>query len=391
MKKKFTVLMILVLTAALSLTMYSFADNTSSNSSSAEDTGKASDSSKTTTTAEEPSTIYLSLEDALSRVEDSYKQIVLDDRYIEILDKQYREAVVYQDMKKYNIGNNPMEVDDAKILKLNAPIALYNLESKKHEREVNLRASKVTITNEYQNILAAQLNVEYINEEISKLKKEIDTINAKIKVGSAKASDINPLKTAMGTCEANLSTAQINLKSSMLSLKDDLGIGLDTEVILTSKPIEYEEYNESNIGETIRKAIEDSYSLKDLKKQIDNTQIEYEIYDRFTDSQKDATEIKLEGLKNQLSQMPNTLEVQLRTQYNNLKAMENTVEADKLSIEAAEINLKIAEGTYKVGQKTYLDVLNAQLELSKAKNTLQQDLISYMTAVANFKNSLEMQ
>ncbi|GAA0727009.1 TolC family protein [Clostridium malenominatum] len=375
MKKKFAVFMALVMAVGISLPVYAVVDNSTSSS---EINSKI--------IADGSASLNLSLEDALKRVETSYNQILLDDRYIEILDRQYHQAMAYKDS-----GSNSLEEDGEKTLKLNVPVALYNLNNKKHEREVNLKTAKVTITNEYQNILAAQQNIDYINEEISKLQKEMNSINAKINVGLAKASDIEQFKATMATYEANLSSAQSKMKSSVISLKNDLGIDLNTEIVLTSKPIEYVKFNDSLIYKRIQTAIENSYNIKALKQEIENTEIEYNIYDRFSNANKDSTEIKLEGLKNQLEQMPNSIEVRLRTQYNTLKSLENGIEADKLNIEAAEINLEIAQENYNLGQITYLDLLSAELQLSKAKNTLQQDIISYMAAVATLENSLELQ
>lgn len=388
MKNRFAIYMALVMTVVISLPVYASTDNSAS--SSAENSKITTDNSKSSTTPTESLTLNLSLEDALKRVENSYNQIVLDDRYIEILDRQYHQALAYQDTVKENFSYS-MKEDDMKTLKLNAPIALYNLNNKKHEREVNLKTAKVTITNEYENILAAQQNIDYINQEISKLQKEMASMNAKIDAGLAKKSDIEQFKTAMATYEASLSSSQSKMKSSMISLKNDLGIDLNIKVILTSKPIEYVKFDDSLINTRIKTAIENSYNIKALQQEIENTQIEYDIYDRYSDTDKDSTEIKLEGLKNQLEQMPNSIEVKLKTQYNALKSLESIIIADRLDIEAAEINLRIAQENYNIGKMTYLDLLNPEIQLSKAKNTLQQDIISYMTAAANLESSLELQ
>ncbi|MBE6067148.1 MAG: TolC family protein [Clostridium lundense] len=393
MKRKFIVSVALVMTAALSLPVYVSANN--SGGDSAKDSkivaiNETSIKSTSSNNSTAPSKLSLSLEDALSRVENSYNQIILDNRYIEILDKQYQQAVAYEKTMKKNISN-PMEEEDEKTLKLNVPVALYNLNNKKHEKEVNLKKAKVTIMNEYQSILAAQLNIDYINQEILKLQKETDSLDARIKVGVAVESERKQLEAAMAGSRARLSSAQNGMKSSMISLKRDLGINLNTDVELTSKPISYVKFDDSQLDARIQSAVEKSYNIKALKQQIENTQIECDIYDRHSNTNKDATEITIETLKNQLEQTPNSIKVQLKTQYNALKSLESLIKADKLGIEAAEISVDILQKSYKVGQKTYLDVLGAELQLSKAKNALQQDIISYMTAVDSFKNSLELQ
>jgi hypothetical protein len=410
MKKKFVIPMALVMTVALSVPLYVSADsssssatdtsitttttNTSTSTATSTDTNAATDGSSTasttTTTPTTPSNLSLSLADALNLVEKGYNQIVLDDRYIQILDKQYQEAVADQQALKETAGSS-MQETDAETFKLNAPVALYTLNNEKHQRDIDLKNAKVTVQNEYEGILAAQMNVTLINQEISNLQKDMDSINEKIKVGMDKPSDIEQDKATMATYEANLASAQNGIKSQELALKNDLGIDLNTNLTLTSAPMDYVKYDDTNIDGKIQDAIKNSYNMTAMQQQIDNAQIQYDIYKEYSDGGKDATEINIEDLKNQLNQMPNNIEVQLKSQYNSLKSLENTVEADNLSIEAAQITLNTVQANYNLGQAVFTDVSNAQLQLANAKNTLQQDIISYMTASANFQNSLQEQ
>jgi outer membrane protein TolC len=374
MKNKFIIPMALLMTVTFSLPTYVYADNSGSSSVV-------------------NSSLSLSAKDAVNLVEKGYNQIVLDDRYIEILDKQYEDALANQRVLEENSGSSAssMVETDFETLKLNAPVALYNLNNEKHQREIDLKNAKVTITNEYENILAAQMQTDYINEEISNLQKDMDSINEKIKVGLDKASDIDEDKATMAKYQASLSSAQNGIQSSMISLKSDLGIDINTQLTLTSKPMDYAKFDDTNIEGKIQTAIQNSYSIMALQPEIENTQIEYDIYKEYSDPLENTIQINIEDLQNQLNEKPNSIEVQLRTQYNTLKSIEDTVEADKVSIEASQINLDTIQVNYNIGQVGYLDVLSAQLQLSNAKNTLQQDIISYMTASMNFQNSLEEQ
>jgi outer membrane protein TolC len=219
----------------------------------------------------------------------------------------------------------------------------------------------------------------------------MDSINEKIKVGAAKASDIQQDKATMAKYEASLSSAENGIQSSMVSLKNDLGIDPITEVTLTSVPLDYEKFDDADIDGKIKTAIQNSFSIKTLPDQIENAKIAYDIYKEFSDQLEDSTQLSIDDLQNQLDQKPKTIEVQLKIQFNTLKSSEATIEADKLSIEAAQITLDTVQANYSLGQIGYLDVLNAELQLSNSKNTLQQDIISYMTASMNFQNSLEEQ
>jgi predicted nucleic acid-binding Zn-ribbon protein len=395
MKKKLGISMALMMTVALSMPVYVLADasgdisttNTTTTTTTSSNAASASVSAATTTTS---SSLSLSLDDAVSRVETGYNQIVLDDQYIQILDRQYQEALATQQSLQQTQGSSIVETD-MENLKYNAPNALYNLNNQKHQRDIDLKNAKVTVTNEYESILAAQMQVEYIKQEIASLQKDMDSINAKIQVGVDKPSDIEPDKATMATYQASLSSAQNGIQSSMISLKNDLGIDLNTQLILTSKPMTYTKYDDTNLDGKIQTAIQDSYTMKSLQQQIDNTKILYSIYQEYSDGNADSTQINIEALQNQLNQTPNNITVQLKTQYNSLKSLQNTIEADNLGIEAAQINFNTTQQNYNQGQATSLDVIKAQLQVSNAKNTLQQDVISYMTASMNFQNALEEQ
>ncbi|WML36739.1 TolC family protein [Clostridium sp. OS1-26] len=387
MKKKFIIPMVLTMTVAISMPIYVSAD-TAATSAASNTNVTVSDTSTNAPAA--PTKLSLSLEDALNRVEKGYNQIVLDDKYIEILDRQHQNEIGRKDSLKKTSGSAPSE-DEAKILNYNVPVALYNLNDKKHQREVDLKSAKVTITTEYQNILAAQLKVELINKQIANLQKQIDLTKEKIKVGMAKDSDLDTYKASMATLQANLSSVKIAIDSSMITLKNDLGLDLDTELTLTSKPMEYVKYDGSKVDAQIQGAIDNSYSLKALQQQIDNENILIDLYNRYGDTKKSTEDITLQGLKDQLDLKPNAIKVQLKVQYNSLKSLEDGVEADKFAIEAAQISLDLIQQKYNLGQAIYLEVFNAQLQLDSAKNTLQQDIISYMTAVTSFQNSLELQ
>lgn len=337
-----------------------------------------------------PLSLSLSLEDALKRAEKNYDPVVLDDKHIEILERQYEQALGYQQLYREN-GIDFDKQNEVEMLELNVPVALYNLNDGKHKREIDFKNAKVTITNEYENILAAQMQKEYINEAISNLQKDMDSINEKIKVGIAKTSDISRDKVAMAKYQAALSSAENGIQSLMISLKNDLGIDPITEVTPTSNIMDYKKFDNTDISGKIETSIKNSFSIKTLPEQIENAKLSYEIYKSFSAKQEDSTQISIKDLQNELEQKPKTIAVQLKIKYNTLKSAEATVEADKISIEAAQISLNTVLANYSMGQVIYLDVLNAKLQLSNSKNTLQQDMISYMMASMNFQNSLEEQ
>lgn len=391
MKKKLIITIALVAVTTFTMSSYTMADsvnNTPAINSLPVTTTSTIDKDAQSKTATIPENLSLSLDDALKLIEKGNNSVVLFDREIDIYNKQYEDSLAQQqDMKQY--ASETMKENDAKVLKLNAPLALANLNNAKYDRDAKLKSVKIDITDQYESILAAQMNVESINEQITNLKKNIDEIKLKVNLGLAKASDIDQYNAQMASLQSSLSSQQRSIDTAMVALKQDLNINLNTKVTLTSKPLSYVKFDDTDIDGKIKKAIEKSYEIVRQKQDIENTKIEYDIYKEYSDAQENSTEISIEDKQATLDNLPITLEVQFRTAYNNLKSLEDEVEAEKLSVESCQIDLNTAQANYSIGKISNLDLLNAQLALSKEKNTLQQDINSYMKASKDFENSLD--
>lgn len=387
MKKKL-IISIALATVVLAMPVYSMADTAGNNSSAVT---AAAPSSSSTSTAAVPSSLNLSLEDALSRIEKGNKDIILMDSEIAVYQRQYDTAAAQAKVQgDVNVGDDSdSKQKDLMTKNYYAPVALAKLNNAKHDKDDQIKSVKVEVTNEYQGILAAELNLQNINDQISNLKTTIAQVNQKIQLGLAKASDIEQYNAKMAVLQASLSSQQKSIDTAMLTLKQDVGIDLSTKLTLTSKPLDYAKFDDANIDDRIQKAIKNNYEFTRQKQDIDNENIMYKIYlDVQDNSQLRSTEIDLQDKQSALDKLPTTLEISLRTAYNNMKALENNLEAEKLSVESCQINLNVAQANYNVGKSTYLDVLDKQLALSTEKNTLQQNIISYMQAAQSFKNSL---
>lgn len=360
-------------------------DSSSSSSSSNSSSASPSNPAASPAPAADMSTLNLSLEDALKMAETGNSDLKLTDSKIQIYDKQNQEA-----LDKHNANMAVVDEDSKKDRDLNYKRTQWTLDNAKHDRENQLKSLKVDITNQYQTILSLQQQANNTGKLISNLDTTIDQINLQIKLGLQIPSAVYTYNAQRSGLEAQQKLFLNNMNTSMNTLKQDLGIDLNRPVVLTSPMVTYTKFDDTDIDNRISKSAQTTYDIQKTKQDIDISQIEHDIDFLFNDTQNaDNIEISIEDKKATLDNLPVTTELNLRTAYNDLKSKGNTVEADRLTVEADQINIDMMQKNIEVGTSSNLDLLKLQGTLLTDQNTMQQDVIAYMTAAANFQNSLE--
>ncbi|KTE93834.1 hypothetical protein AT727_02440 [Desulfitobacterium hafniense] len=385
MKKKSVKILAFALVASMLLTTNSTLADDRQNSQG--ETLAAATTTEQTET-EKPSapntTLRLSLEDAFKMIEAGNNTLKLTDSKIAIYEKQYEQAKA-----RYNANYAEVDENSAKERRLNPNKTLWTLEDAKHDRDKQIKDLKVQIANQYQNILALEQQAKNYEAQIKNVDTLIDQVKLQIDLGISTESQIYALNAQRSFLEAGLKAAQNSIKSSMIALKRDLGIDIDRQVALTSDLVQYEKFDDSKVKELIAQAIENDYDKKRYEQDIELTQIEYKIASDYSTGTADQLQITVEDKKATLEALPVTQEVSLRTAYNSLKSLENSVEAAKLAVEADKINIEIMHKKIDAGVSSSIEIIELQNKLLNDQYTLLQNIISYMTASSNFKNSLE--
>ncbi len=328
--------------------------------------------------------LNLSLEDALNRIETGNSTMKLTDSKIAVYEKQYEQALARHDAKYTEVDEN-----SAKVNKLNHKRALWNLENAKYDRETQLSELKVQTTNQYQNILALQKQADNLRIQLRNVDTMIGQVNLQMELGLLTESQIYALNAQKGYLEAGLGAAENNIKTAMIALKRDLGIDINQDVVLTSSLLPYEPFDDSKLEERIANAIVNDYTIQRQEKDIELTQIEYDIANYYDNASADQLEINIKNKKETLESLPVTKEVNLRTAYNTIKSLENTIKASRLQVEADTINVDIMQKKIDAGVSSSIEIIQLQNQLLNDEYTLVQNINAYMSAVASFENSLE--
>ena len=333
---------------------------------------------------EDNSTLNLSIEEALKLIETGNSSLKLTDSKLLILDKQNQQALA-----RHKASKAVTDEDSKKERDLNHKRSQWILENAKHDRENQLKALKVQITNEYQSILTFQQQAENLKAQLANLNTIIDQVNLQIELGLKIPADLYSYTAQKSRLEAAQKANLNSINNSMITLKNDLGINISRNVVLTSDLMGYIKFDDSDIDGKIAKAIENHYDIPKYTQDIEITQIEYDIDFHYSNPLADQVQLSIEDKKATLENLPVNLEVDFRKDYNTLKTLENTIEADKLTVEADQINIKVMEKNIEVGNSSSLELIALQNTLLNDQITLQQDINAYMTAAKNFQNSLD--
>lgn len=351
----------------------------------AQESNKNEETNTVSPEAEDTSTLKLSLEDVLKLVETGNSTWKLTKDKIVIYERQYEQA-----LGLHNANYDETDEDTAKRKWLNHKKALWTLENAKHDQEEQIKNLKAQITNQYQNILAAQQQVKTLNAQLNNVDTLIDQVKLQVDLGMSIQSQLSAMNAQRSSLEAGLKAVQNSISSSMIALKRDLGINVDRYVLLTSALTPYSKFDDSKLKDRIAKTIENDYDKKRYEEDIELTEIEYKIAFRYSNmTAADQFQISIEDKKATLEALPVAKEVSLRTAYNNLKSLENTIHAAQLTVEADQIDMDILQKKIEVGTASPLEIIEPQNKLLNDQYTLLQNINSYMTAAASFENSLE--
>ncbi|MDD4679847.1 MAG: TolC family protein [Clostridia bacterium] len=376
-KKLFTLALTTIIIFSAQSTLALDGNNQSSTNTSASSTAEPA------TAPADNAVLNLSLEDALKLMETGNKELELADSKLLIYEKQNEQALA----RRTDV--TVVDEESRKTRDLNHKRTQWTLDNAKHDRETQIKELKAQITNEYQNILALQQQADNLKTQLGNLETIIDQVNLQIELGLKVPTDIYTYNAQKSKLEAAQNAIMNSIKSSMITLKQDLGIDINRNVVLTATPIQYTKFDDSDIDNQIAKAIQNHYDIQKYEQDIEITQIQYDIEFFYDNILADQVQLSIEDKKATLAMLPVQMEVDLRTAYNTIKTLENTIEADKLTVEADQININIMQKNIEAGKSSGLEMIPLQNTLLNDQYTLQQDINAYMMAVTNFRNSLE--
>lgn len=288
---------------------------------------------------------------------------------------------------------------------------------------------KLDATSGYYKILQARNTVKLREESLDQLTTHLKNVRAQFDAGTVAKSDVLRSETEKASAEQNLIIAKNSYEISVADLNNIIGLQQDTELSINDE-LKYENYDKAladcityafahrpdlaqaatsidiaNASIKVAKSgnklslnavASEKWTDKDFPGMDNNTwsigiSASYNLFDAgSTRSEIKGAEADLAKAKEQLRQTKDNAEFAVREAYLNMKEAEKRINTSKVAVVSGEEDFKIAQVRYSAGVGTNIDVIDAQVSLTSAKNDYVQALYDYNVNRAKLENAMGM-
>jgi len=300
----------------------------------------------------------------------------------------------------------------------------------KAQEDLKNTQSKITceVKKAFYAVLLAQENVEVTEKALDQAKRHLDVVEDFFKVGVVSRFDLLRTRVEAANLKPDLIQARNNLRLSQESLANLLSFpsaSLEMEGELSFEP------RRITLEETIDKALKERSDLKSLKLQKETSEVALQLaevqnkpnlalvgnyqyqnpsggedewgeewnlnlvlsiplFDGWVNRARVAqrrSQVKQINLS--LEQLEAGIDLEIKKAFWDLEASEERIYAQKKNIEQAEEALSIAEVRYKSGAITNLEVLDAQLALTRVRLGYLKALYDHNVAMAELEKAMK--
>ena len=318
----------------------------------------------------------------------------------------------------YTGGAVEGQISVAKLDKTNAQEEILRVE----------QATKLSAVQGYFGLLAYEELRDVYNESVANLQGHLDNVTAQYNVGTVAKLDVLTSDVSLANAKTDAVTAENNVSNAEANLNNILGFPLQTKLVLSDHQLPFDTYNislqealdyamkyrpevlqaalavqqaEENIG--IAGAADkpqvsvtagndwqdDSFPGIDNRTWSVGAGVSFKFYDG------GATKAKINTAKQNLviareteQKTRETVQLAVKQAYLNVRSAAQKVEATQTAVAQAEESFKIARVRYQAGVGINLDVLDAQLNLNKAKTNHIQALYDYNVGIAALEQAM---
>ena len=228
----------------------------------------------------------------------------------------------------------------------------------------------------YTSILEQQQNIDTLQANLDLLLKQREIAQLRIDNGMATSSDYEDANINTTTLASNLTQAKIALTDTKRTLNDMMGRDLNAPIELAPFEVDETIYPAPIVNsETVSQATEDSYTIYQLKREIDNLKVKAKETDDSTTKKDYANQIAQKELE--LSQSKTNVDTTLKA-----KADAITNKGNVYRTAMAAYNKAVTDADY---AKMKLDLgMISQLEYQQQEATLLEKKAAQTTAAYNY-------
>jgi outer membrane protein TolC len=379
MKKNLSLLIALAI--SLSTSTISFAADANNNTSTPANSSVQADNS----------TLNLTMNDAIDNIEKNNTEINLMKDKLNPLNNQYDlDHDLSISLKTDTPGINKMQVE---VQQLITPLKdEQNVKNQKYAIDVRLNNIKFDTERQYLNILTCNDQIDNINKTLTNIDEQIKKLQEQINLGLATADSLDTLNVQKSQLMTQIDSINASIDNSMLIIKQYLNIDLNRNLILTASKKDFVKFDDTNIEDQIKQALQKDYGISEAQLSIDLADQQKKIYtqlDNDSSGNLSNAESSLLSAQNALVTTNVSAKSNLLNKYYTLKSDENAVETQVLSEQSAQADYDKAKSNYDNGMIDKVTLDTTALALDKQKNLDQRATNEYMIIQEEFKYMLD--
>lgn len=329
----------------------------------------------------------------------------------------YYDNTATLSLKLYTGGKVEAQITQAR---LNLQSADFGLSKAKQQ-------TKLDATNGYFSLLQNRNLVQVNQESVDNLAAHLRNVQAQFDVGTVAKSDVLRSEVELANAQQELIKAKNNYDIAVASLCNVLGLPHSSEIKLKEE-LKYEKYSQP-LDDCLKYAMVNRPDINQAQTSLDSAKegvkaarsgylptltakavegwndnefpgsknnnwsisltTDLTVFDtQLTRSKVKEAESDVTYSSETARQTRDSVALDVRKAYLSMREAEKRIETSKVAVDKAEEDFKIAQVRYNAGVGTNLDVLDAQVALTKAKTNYIQALYDYNTSKANLDKAM---
>lgn len=306
--------------------------------------------------------------------------------------------------------------------------ARYSREGYNAALEVQRQTTKLDAAKNYFGLIQARNKVDVANQTVKDYNSQLTNVNQQYNVGLVAKSDVLAAQTAVANAQTELVTAQNSANLAEAKLNNLIALPVNTSIEMADSMLGYAPYNvslqEAQAYAMLHRAelVQSTMAVKAAEEAIKSAKagymptlaanaskswagndwdgtdndgwtvgatVSWSLWDGGTTSEGiKVAEADLEKAKEANYQYMDKINLSVREAYLNMKAAEQTIQSTKVAVEQGQENFRIASLRYRAGVGTNVDVLDAETQLTTARNNYVDALFNYNIAVASLETAM---
>ncbi len=237
----------------------------------------------------------------------------------------------------------------------------------------------IDVVQKYLQLNQAEKNITAKSKEAELEKNLLDEVKAQVNAGHKGNLDLLQQENKYNNAVFNLEKANDDYHQSFGEFKVELGLNNQGEEELNLVEVDYPETWKIGEEEALKMAIENSFTLELMRRQIELTKVDLERAEVAASPELDLRKLRnnIELANLNFNKTQKELDNSIRKQFYAYKQSINSLDLSQQNLNQSQESSSIMIDQVKAGLKTKNDLLSAEISLLQAEYSLKSTILNY--------------